>query len=356
MLIAAAVPAVAGGLRGERAAGPAAEAPAADTVPGPDPAAGAPVPAGIGFLYDDIFLRHDTGPGHPERPARLTAIVDRLRAADLLARLVPIKAAPAADEWLTTVHAAEYVARVAAAAGEGETYIDTQDVPISKDSAHVAVMAVGGVLAAVDAVAEGKVARAFCAVRPPGHHARRDRAMGFCLFNNVAVAARYAQKKHGLAKVLIVDWDVHHGNGTQEMFYRDATVLYFGVHRAPFYPGTGAAEETGEGPGRGFTINVPLPAGSGDAAFTKAFTEVLDPAARRFQPDLVLISAGFDAHKDDPLGGMQMTPDGYAALTRLVRRIADTSARGRIVSVLEGGYDLAGLAASVEAHVRALME
>ena len=323
---------------------------------GPAGAADAPPPAKVGFLYDDVFLRHETGPGHPERPARLTAIVDRLRAAGLLARLVPIKAAPAADEWLTTVHSAEYVARVTAAAGEGKTYLDTQDVPIGKASGHVAVMAVGGVLAAVDAVAEGKVARAFCAVRPPGHHARRDRAMGFCIFNNVAVAARYAQKKHGLAKVLIVDWDVHHGNGTQEMFYRDATVLYVGVHRAPFYPGTGAAEETGEGLGRGFTINVPLPAGSGDAAFAKALAEALEPAARRFQPDLVLISAGFDAHKDDPLGGMQMTPDGYAALTRLVRRIADTSARGRIVSVLEGGYDLAGLAASVEAHVRALME
>ena len=310
----------------------------------------------MGFLYGDVYLRHLTGVGHPERPERLTAIVDRLRRTGLLERLVPLAPAPAAREWLTTVHSPEYVARVTASYAEGVRYIDTGDVPISEDSAHVAVMAVGGVLVAVDAVAEGKVESAFCAVRPPGHHARRDKAMGFCIFNNVAIAARYAQKKHGLAKVLIVDWDVHHGNGTQEMFYADPAVLYFSVHRYPFYPGTGGADEKGSGPGAGFTVNVPLPAGAGDAEFRRAFEDTLEPAARRFAPDLVLISAGFDAHTDDPLGGMKMTPQGYADLTRIVKRIARASARGRMVSVLEGGYNLDGLAASVEAHLRALME
>jgi len=229
-------------------------------------------------------------------------------------------------------------------------------VPLSEESARVAALAAGGVLAAVDAVAEGRVRNAFCAVRPPGHHARRDKAMGFCIYNNVAIAARYAQKKHGLPRVLIVDWDVHHGNGTQEMFYDDPTVLYFGVHRHPFYPGTGGAEERGAGRGLGFTVNVPLAAGAGDAEFAAAFRDRMEPAAREFRPDLVLISAGFDAHEADPLGGMKMTPAGYADLTRIVRRVAQATARGRIVSVLEGGYDLDGLAASVEAHLRALME
>jgi len=321
--------------------------------------AGAPAaakPLQVGLVYDDAYLRHLTGPGHPERPERLTAIVDRLRKTGLLEQLVPIKPAPAAREWLTTVHSAAYVARVESSYADGVTYLDTLDVPISEASAETAALAAGGVLAAVDAVAAGKVASAFCAVRPPGHHARRDKAMGFCIYNNVAIAARYAQKKHGLAKVLVVDWDVHHGNGTQEMFYDDPTVLYFGVHRYPFYPGTGAADEKGEGRGRGFTVNVPLAAGGGDAEFKKAFTEALEPAAARFAPDLVLISAGFDAHRDDPLGGMKMTAEGYADLTRIVKRIARASARGRIVSVLEGGYDLEGLAASVEAHLRALRE
>ena len=262
----------------------------------------------------------------------------------------------ALSEWITTEHSLEYVARVAIACRGGDAHLDTMDVSVSPKSYDVALQAVGGVLAAVDAVMAGKVRNAFCAVRPPGHHALMDKAMGFCLFNNVALAARYIQKKHGLAKVLVVDWDVHHGNGTQAMTYADPTVLYFGIHQYPFYPGTGAAEEKGEGEGLGFTVNVPLPAGSGDAEYRKAFEEVLAPAARRFRPDFVLISAGFDAHANDPIGGMKVTAGGFADLTRIVRRVAAASARGRIVSVLEGGYDLKGLAASVEAHLRALME
>ena len=180
--------------------------------------------------------------------------------------------------------------------------------------------------------------------------------MGFCIFNNVAVAARYVQQKHKLARVLIVDWDVHHGNGTQETFYEDPTVLYFGLHRYPFYPGTGAAEETGAGKGAGFTINVPLKAGAGDKEFLEALQKKLKPAAERFKPDFVLISAGFDAHKDDPLGGMAVTSSGYARMTRIVKQMAEAHCRGRLVSVLEGGYNLAALAESVEAHVRVLQE
>jgi acetoin utilization deacetylase AcuC-like enzyme len=202
----------------------------------------------------------------------------------------------------------------------------------------------------------GKVGSAFCAVRPPGHHALPDRAMGFCIFNNVAVAARYIQKKHNLSKVLIVDWDVHHGNGTQDMFYEDPTVFYFGIHQSPFYPGTGAASEKGRGNGLGTTLNVPLPAGSGDDDYIKAFQEQFKPAARVFKPDFVLISAGFDLLADDRLGGMKVTPAGITRISRIVKDVAAECAEGRLVSVLEGGYNLEKLAASVEAHLRVLME
>jgi len=312
--------------------------------------------AKTGFLYGEVYLRHKTGPGHPEHPGRLTAIVERLKKTGLSDRLVPLDPASAAERWLTTCHTPEYVARVAGGCRDGIRHIDTPDCPVCPDSYDAAVQAVGGVLAAVDAVMQGKVRNAFCAVRPPGHHALKAKAMGFCLLNNVAIAARYIQQKHRLAKVLVVDWDVHHGNGTQAMTYADPTVLYFGIHQYPFYPGTGAADEKGEGKGLGYTVNVPLPAGCGDREYQKAFDEVLAPAARNFGPDVVLISAGFDAHADDPLGGMKVTAKGFADLTRVVKRIAATSARGRIVSVLEGGYDLDGLARSVDAHLRVLME
>ena len=234
--------------------------------------------------------------------------------------------------------------------------MDSPDTPISEDSYDAALAAAGGVLAAVDAVMEGRIRNAFCAVRPPGHHSLPNQAMGFCLFNNVAIAARYLQKKHGVAKVLIVDWDVHHGNGTQEVFYDDPTVLYFSVHRYPFYPMTGSKAERGAGDGLGFIINVPLPAGTGDAEYRKAFREILMPKAMDFDPDFVLVSAGFDAHEDDPLGGMEVSSEGFAEMSRLVKQIADRCCEGRLVSVLEGGYDLEGLADSVEAHLRVLMQ
>jgi acetoin utilization deacetylase AcuC-like enzyme/formylglycine-generating enzyme required for sulfatase activity len=308
-----------------------------------------------GFVYDDIYLRHVTGSGHPERPQRLQSIVARLQATGLLEKLGRIKPRPAEEKWLTAVHTPEHIATLRQLCADGDRFAGSRDTPVSESSYEVALVAAGGVLAAVDAVMGGEVRNAFCAVRPPGHHATQDRAMGFCLLNNVAVAARYIQKEHKLPKVLIVDWDVHHGNGTQDTFYEDPSVFYFSVHQYPFYPGTGSAGEQGAGEGKGFTLNVPLAAGSGNAEFQQAFTRKLLPAARQFRPDFVLVSAGFDAHEDDLLGQMRVTTEGFAELTRIVRQIAEEHCRGRLVSVLEGGYDLDGLAASVEAHVRNLM-
>ncbi|MCK4375282.1 MAG: histone deacetylase [Candidatus Brocadiae bacterium] len=312
--------------------------------------------ATTGFVYDEVFLQHETGPAHPESPRRLEAIVNRLEEKGLLARLAEFARRPAAQEWILTVHSKQYVAHVEKSCRQGAAYLDSPDTPISARSYEAAVEAVAGVLSAVDAVVDGTVENAFCAVRPPGHHAQRDRAMGFCIFNNVAIAARYVQKRHNLPRVLIVDWDVHHGNGTQRAFYDDPTVLYFGVHQYPFYPGTGAESEQGAAEGKGYTINVPLPAGSGDAEFTRALQEKLKPAALAFKPDFVLISAGFDAHEADPLGGMRVTSEGFAELTRIVKGIAEKCCQGRLVSVLEGGYDLKALADSVEAHIRVLMQ
>jgi acetoin utilization deacetylase AcuC-like enzyme len=211
-------------------------------------------------------------------------------------------------------------------------------------------------MTAVDAIMEGQVDQAFCAVRPPGHHAEAARAMGFCLFNNVAVAARYIQERHGIQRVLIVDWDVHHGNGTQHSFDDDPSVLYFSTHQYPHYPGTGAATERGNGKGEGLTINVPMSGGQGDEEFREVFEKVLVPAADSFNPGFVLISAGFDAHRDDPLAGLGLTEDGFASLTQIVAGIALRHASGRVVSCLEGGYNLRALSASVDRHVQALLD
>jgi len=309
-----------------------------------------------GLLYSEVCLRHRTGEHHPERPERLEAIWKRLKQDGLLDRLTRLQPRADAECWLTSVHSPEYVERVKRRCQEAPGYLDSGDTPVSRESYEAALTAVGGVLSAVDAVAAGKVRNAFCAVRPPGHHASRERGMGFCLFNNVAIAARYAQQKQRLARILIVDWDVHHGNGTQATFDDDPHVMYFSVHQHPFYPGTGLAEDAGQGKARGTKINVPLPAGSGDAEFLRAFDERLRPAALEFRPDLVLISAGFDAHEDDLLGGMKVTTDGYAQMTRRVRRIAEDCCQGRLISLLEGGYHLEALGASAAAHVRTLME
>ncbi|HSW01723.1 MAG TPA: SUMF1/EgtB/PvdO family nonheme iron enzyme [Sedimentisphaerales bacterium] len=308
------------------------------------------------FVYHNLYLEHKTTPGHPESPGRLTAIVEHLKAVRLDGKLAALTPEPAPRKWIQTVHTAGYIERARKACAEGDDYLDTGDVPISTRSYEAAVMAAGGVLTAVDAVMKGQVRNAFCAVRPPGHHALADRAMGFCIFNNVAIGARYVQQQYGLARVLIVDWDVHHGNGTQATFYDDPSVLYFSVHQYPFYPGTGTESETGKGPGVGTTINVPLPAGSDDDDFLEAFEKKLTPAADSFGPDFVFVSAGFDAHENDTLGGMRVTTACFGKLTRIVKGIAERSCQGRLVSVLEGGYGLGGLASSVETHLRVLMD
>ena len=307
-----------------------------------------------GFIYDEIYLEHKTTPGHPERPERLVEIIKQLKAGGLYSQLLELKPTAARLDWIQTVHSPEYIQRAQKSCESNGGYLDSPDVPISARSYDAALMAAGGVIAAVDAVMNKQVENAFCAGRPPGHHAMKDRAMGFCIFNNIALGAKYVQKQYGLSNVLIVDWDVHHGNGTQATFYDDPTVLYFSVHQYPFYPGTGSQAEKGQGKGLNYTINVPLPAGSGDDAYVKAFEEKLKPAALAFSPDFVFISAGFDACQNDLLGGMQVTANGFAELTRIVKSIAQRCCDGRIVSVLEGGYNLGNLAASAEAHIRVL--
>jgi acetoin utilization deacetylase AcuC-like enzyme len=307
----------------------------------------------IALISHPDYLKHQTGRFHPEEPARLTAILQHLEATGMLAELVRREPSEAAVEWLTLVHTPEYVEAIAAACARGVTALDP-DTYIGPASYRAALLAVGGALLAVDEVMAGTVASAFVALRPPGHHAERERAMGFCLFNNVAIAARYAQRRYGLKRILIVDWDVHHGNGTQHAFEDDPTVLFFSTHQYPFYPGTGRAAERGTGAGLGYTINVPLAAGCGDREYREVFEKILYPAAQAFQPHLILISAGFDAHRDDPLASMNVTEAGYAHLTTIVRDIAERHCQGRIVSLLEGGYHLEALARSVERHLRTL--
>lgn len=307
-----------------------------------------------GLVYHPDFLLHIDGFVHPERPERLTAIMAGLKRSGLLADVVRIRARPAANKWLTRIHTPAYLRELKVATRRAPLQLD-RDTWISADSLRVARLASGGVLRAAQAVATGKIRNAFAIVRPPGHHALPDRAMGFCLLNHVAIAARYIQEKHGLKRILIVDWDVHHGNGTQDVFYDDPSVLYFSTHQFPYYPGSGAAEERGNEEGLGTTVNVPLPSGSGDADILKAFQEKLIPAADAFRPNFVLISSGFDAHQDDDLADLRVSTEGYAALTRVVVAIAERHAEGRLVSVLEGGYDLDALAQASEAHLRVLM-
>ena len=305
------------------------------------------------LLADPVYLRHRIGPGHPERPARYEAVVSALEGAGLTAQMLRIPPRAATLDELAACHTREYIELVEAEVARGARVLSTGDTDICPQSLDVALAAAGGVFQAVDAVMEGRAQNAFCVVRPPGHHASADRGMGFCIFNNVALAARYAQRRHGIERVMIADWDVHHGNGTQDIFYADGSVLFFSTHQHPWYPGTGLAEETGEGAGQGTTLNCPFPSGSGRAEIMGAFQRKLLPAAAGFKPDLVMISAGFDSR-----------PGIRWATLRLAMRISRidcaharsrrTYAHGRLVSVLEGGYSLAGLAAAAVAHVEAL--
>jgi len=309
----------------------------------------------LGFIYHPDFLKHDTGIGHPERPQRLEALVQHLLGTPLWNHLLHFRPEPAALEWVHAVHPEKHTAMIKSRCHVGERVLDEGDTHVSKDSYEVALLAAGAVLMAVDEVMTGNLDRAFCAIRPPGHHAGTSTVMGFCLFNNVAIGARYAQRKYNMKRVAIVDWDVHHGNGTQEIFYADKSVLYISLHQYPYYPGTGASGERGAGPGEGFTVNCPLGAGSVEKDYLDAFQTHVQPALHSFQPELLFISAGFDAHKDDPLAGINLTEESFAKMTSLLLEVSGEYCKGRVVSVLEGGYNLQALPRSVEAHLNAMM-
>ncbi len=298
-------------------------------------------------------MQHETGLGHPECPERSRAIIDRVENSDLQSVLQWRRPDPADRSWLESNHDEGYVRYVEEACLSGRAGLDA-DTPISHDSYRVAQLAVGAALEAVDAVMMGECDNAFCATRPPGHHAEEAKAMGFCLFNNVAIAARYARRHYKLDRVLIFDWDVHHGNGTQASFYDDPQVFFSSVHQYPFYPGTGAEEERGAGKGRGTTLNFPVSQGTDGKKVREIMSGPLAEAVQQFKPELILLSAGFDAHREDPLGQLFLETEDYGAMTQQLRHLADETCDGRLVSLLEGGYNLKSLAESVEAHLRAL--
>ncbi len=306
------------------------------------------------LLYSDpIFLTHETGP-HPESPARLSAILKNLETSGLRARCSPGAFSPLSQDDLLCVHDSEQINTVKAIAERGGGFIDA-DTILSANSFAAACAAAGAAVAATEAVLSGKDQSALCLLRPPGHHATESRSMGFCLFNNVALAAKWAVTRGGLARALIVDWDVHHGNGTQDIFYADPSVFYFSIHRYPFYPGTGSAAETGRGAGLGTTLNVPISYGTPRETYRDAFVRALERAAESIRPEIVFISAGFDAHREDPIGSLGLETEDFAFLTRAVGDVANLYAQGRIVSALEGGYNTRALADSVATHVETLL-
>ena len=308
-----------------------------------------------GLLLDAVYRHHETGLVHPEKPARILAVIDAVEKSGLAAKAQLLTQQPAEPDDILLCHTRDYWRTVEEDFAAGAPELSTGDTVIGPQSLDIALRAVGGVMNAVDAVMTGRLTNAFCAVRPPGHHARPAQGMGFCLFNNISIAARHAQQRHNAGKVLIVDWDVHHGNGTQDIFYEDGSVLFFSTHQSPWYPGTGAAGETGAGKGRHCTLNCPLPGGSGMKEIAAAFDEQLLPAAHKFKPDLVLISAGFDSRLGDPLGHFRLLDADFQALTKRLMQFADEHCHGRLVSVLEGGYHIEGLAAAAKAHVQTLM-
>ena len=308
----------------------------------------------VALIYDEVFLKHKTGT-HPENEERVRRVYDHLRGGPLYERLTEIPPRPATEEEILLVHSKQYYDAITSLPQDRMSFLDA-DTIAGPGSLEAALAAAGAVNVAVEAIKAGNVDRAFCLVRPPGHHALPDRAMGFCIFNNIAVGAAYATRRCGFDGAAIVDIDVHHGNGTQEVFYEDGEILYCSVHRWPFYPGTGRREEQGEGAGRGKTLNIPLPAGAGEASYLAALTEEILPAIRRHDPSIVFISAGFDTHRSDPIGGMGLTEASFATLTRHIADTASEVAGGRVISVLEGGYNLEALETSVQAHIEAMLE
>jgi acetoin utilization deacetylase AcuC-like enzyme len=298
-------------------------------------------------VIDPEYLKHDPGQFHPERPQRLKVLLDLAQALDSQKfQLLPPRAA--SREEIASCHAGDYIDRVQATSTVNRCALDG-DTVTSRDSFGVGLLATGGLLKLCDAIAAGEARNGFALVRPPGHHALKDRAMGFCLFNTVAVGARHVLRHYGAQRVLIMDWDVHHGNGTQDAFYHERSVLYLSTHQYPYYPGTGAAEEVGAGAGAGYTVNLPLPAGCGDPEYLRVFKDIVLPIAEKFAPDWIFVSAGFDPHKRDPLGGMNVTESGFGAMAAMLVALAEKYAGGKIAFLLEGGYDLLALKNSVAA-------
>jgi acetoin utilization deacetylase AcuC-like enzyme len=311
-----------------------------------------------GFLYDPRFLLHDTGPYHPERAERLEMIVKGIKEAGLLDRLISISASPADMKWIQTVHTDNYIRRFEEVCLNGHRTLDSPDNRMGPDTYEIAKLAVGGILETVRRVMVGDIVNAFCAVRPPGHHAEADQAMGFCYFNNVAIAARYLQQEWKVGRIAIIDFDVHHGNGTQHIFEHDSDVFYYSIHQHPSfaYPGTGREFESGEASGEGYTKNSPVLPGKGDDEYRQTFEQDLVPAVSTFKPDMILVSTGFDAHKDDEMSDMRVTTQGFAFMMQQVCQLAQEFAHGRLVSVLEGGYCLKRLPELAADHVRTLLE
>ena len=307
-----------------------------------------------GFIYDERFLAHDTGPGHPERPERLTAVMSAIAHESSLASMRRLDARAADIDTLEHTHSLAYIDRARHACASGAPFLDTSDVTISPASCDVAFLAAGAPLVLADAMVAGTIDNGFALLRPPGHHAEQNQAMGFCLFNNVAILARYLQSRHGLDKIAILDWDVHHGNGTQHSFEADPSVLYVSTHQYPYYPGTGAASETGVGRGQGATLNCPMPAGAADADYERVFVDQILPKLDAFAPECIVVSAGFDAHCDDPLADMQLSTEFFSWMTTRMMEVAEKHAAGRLLSVLEGGYNLERLGDCVTVHLQSL--
>ena len=310
-----------------------------------------------GYLHDNRYLLHDTGPYHPEMSDRLTAVYNGIKAAGLLDKLVLLPAARADSKWIETVHDTAYIRRFEEVCLSGNRTFDFPDNQMCTDTFETAYLAVGGILEAVRRIMEDELDNAFCAVRPPGHHAERNQAMGFCYFNNVAIAARYLQQAHGVERVGIIDFDVHHGNGTQHIFEEDPTVFYYSIHQHPSFafPGTGREFEEGSGAGLGFTKNSPVLPGQGDDVYQALITSDLLPAFERFKPQVIIVSSGFDGHEDDDMSDINLSTEGFSWIMETIMKLGDQYAGGRIISVLEGGYCLERLGELAANHVRILL-